>query len=155
MTRKQLVDLAILLGSDFCPKIKGIGPALAPDLIRIHKNIETVLQNLDKNKYEIPPNFDFEEVRKIFLEPRVHRANQTKIDWAKPREDQLVQFLCSKGVSETNAKQHVKRLLKVHPVSCLFFSNLEKCLIRYLPLPSLNRFLNGGPLIANGYLKRA
>ena len=118
MTRKQLVDLAILLGCDFCPKIKGIGPATAPELIRTHKNIETVLRNLDKNKFEIPPNFAFEEVRKIFLSPSVHPANQAKIDWVKPSDDQLTQFLCSKGMSGKNAKKNVNQLLKAHPVTC-------------------------------------
>ncbi len=119
MTLKELVDMAILLGSDFCPKIKGIGPVKALELIQTHKNIETVLENLDKSKFQIPPNFVFEEVRKIFLAPRVRPASQTKIDWIKPSEDQLTKFLCSKGMLEKNAKRNVKQFLKAYPVQLL------------------------------------
>ena len=43
----QFIDLCILLGCDYCDSIRGIGPKRAVDLIKQHKNIETILKNLD------------------------------------------------------------------------------------------------------------
>lgn len=53
----QFVDLCILLGCDYCDSIKGIGPKTALKLIREHKNIETILKNIDrgpKSKFTVP-----------------------------------------------------------------------------------------------------
>src|SRR5206468_10263933 len=44
VTREQLVDLAILIGTDFNGGIKGIGPKKALALIRKHANLESILQ---------------------------------------------------------------------------------------------------------------
>ena len=44
----QFTDLCILLGCDYCDSIKGIGQKRALDLIKQHRNIETILKNIDK-----------------------------------------------------------------------------------------------------------
>ena len=54
LTQAEFVDLCILLGCDYCDTIKGVGPKTALKLIREHKNIETILKNMDSNKYTIP-----------------------------------------------------------------------------------------------------
>ncbi len=61
ITREQLVDMAILIGTDFNPGIKGIGPKTGLKLIKKHGNLEQVLTHIDK---EIP---EYQEVRDIFL----------------------------------------------------------------------------------------
>ena len=50
-TMEQFVDMCILLGCDYCPRIHGIGPVKAFEAIKKHKTIETFLSNLDM--YEI------------------------------------------------------------------------------------------------------
>ena len=57
LTHDEFVDLCILLGCDYCDSIKGIGPVSALKLIREHKNIETILKNLNRDKYDIPANW--------------------------------------------------------------------------------------------------
>jgi len=57
LTHDEFVDLCILLGCDYCDSIKGIGPASAIKLIREHKNIETILKHLNRDKYKIPPEW--------------------------------------------------------------------------------------------------
>ncbi|NLL95271.1 MAG: flap endonuclease-1 [Thermoplasmatales archaeon] len=61
VTREQLVDVAILMGTDFNPGIKGIGPKRGLDLIRKHGDIESALAHVGG---EIP---GYQEVRDIFL----------------------------------------------------------------------------------------
>lgn len=48
MTMEQFIDLCILLGCDYCPTVRGIGPKKAFDLISQHKSIEAILENLDQ-----------------------------------------------------------------------------------------------------------
>lgn len=47
MDMDQFVDLCILLGCDYCPSIRGIGPKKAFELILAHKSIESILENID------------------------------------------------------------------------------------------------------------
>lgn len=44
----QFIDLCILLGCDYCESIKGIGPKKAIEMIKKHKSIEKVIENIDK-----------------------------------------------------------------------------------------------------------
>jgi flap endonuclease-1 len=65
VTREQLVDMALLIGTDFNEGVKGIGPKKALALIRKHGALEAALAELGKN-IEMK-----DEVRAIFLEPKV------------------------------------------------------------------------------------
>lgn len=64
ITHEQFVDLCILLGCDYCDTIRGIGPKTALSLIRKHKNIETILDVIDRNKYVVPDTYEPMEARK-------------------------------------------------------------------------------------------
>ena len=46
MDKNQFIDLCILLGCDYCDKIRGIGPKNAIKLIQEHKSIEKILENI-------------------------------------------------------------------------------------------------------------
>lgn len=48
MSMDQFVDLCILLGCDYCPTIRGIGPKKAFDLIVQYKSIENIIENIDQ-----------------------------------------------------------------------------------------------------------
>ncbi len=86
ITIEQLVDIGILVGTDFNEGIKGIGPKTALKLIKEHKNLENVLKKINK---EIR---DYDEVRKIFLEPKV--TDDYKIEWKNVDENAVKEFLC-------------------------------------------------------------
>lgn len=57
ISHDQFVDLCILLGCDYCDTIRGIGPKTALKLIREHKNIETILEHIDRKKYVVPDSY--------------------------------------------------------------------------------------------------
>lgn len=86
ISREQLVDLAILVGTDFNEGIRGIGPKKALGLVRKHGALEAVMKekNLEVENYE--------EVRKIFLKPNV--TEDYEIVWKEPDEDAVIDFLC-------------------------------------------------------------
>lgn len=60
MTMEQFIDLCILLGCDYCPTIRGIGPKKAHELIREHKTIENVLKKLDAKVRTRRPVLDWD-----------------------------------------------------------------------------------------------
>jgi len=72
ITREQLIDLAIMIGTDFHPGIKGIGPKTGLKLIKAHGTIEAICAEKDK---EIPNRLD--EIRAVFHNhPVVEVANE-------------------------------------------------------------------------------
>lgn len=78
-TMDMFIDLCILLGCDYCDTIRGIGTKRAFEMIEKHKNIETVIENLDKEKYPLPENFPYKEVRPLFTDPEVIKADTLEV----------------------------------------------------------------------------
>ena len=105
ITRKQLVDIAILVGTDFNPGIKGIGPKKALKLIQKHGTLENVMAT---KGYEIP---NYERVREIFLNPEV--TDDYEIRWHDPDMDGIKDYLCGKrDFSENRVTSAVNRLIE-------------------------------------------
>jgi len=65
VTREQLVELCILMGTDFNDGIRGIGPKKALKLIKEHGELKKVIEA------KCLTIESWEEVRRIFLEPNV------------------------------------------------------------------------------------
>jgi flap endonuclease-1 len=102
ITIEQLVDIGILVGTDFNEGIKGVGPKTALKLIKEHKNLENVLRNIGE---EIR---DYDEVRKIFLESRV--TDDYKIEWKNADENRVKEFLCTvHDFSENRVENALKK----------------------------------------------
>ena len=87
ITRKQLVDLSILMGTDFNPGIKGVGPKTALKLVKAHGQLEDMPGEIAE---KIPGNFD--EIRRLFLESDV--TDEYDIKSGSLNEEELVSFLC-------------------------------------------------------------
>ena len=76
LTREQLVDVGILIGTDFNPNsFYGIGPKKALKLIQQYKKLE----NIPKIKDELN-RIKFNEIRKIFLEPSVAKIDKIEFN---------------------------------------------------------------------------
>lgn len=67
----QFIDFCILLGCDYCESIRGVGPKRALELITQYKSIEKILENIDKKKYQVPEEWNYEKARELFLNPEV------------------------------------------------------------------------------------
>jgi len=88
ITRQQLIDLAILLGTDFNEGIKGIGPKTALNLIKNYGRIEDLPSEF-KSTLETQ---NLQEVRRFFLEPKV--TTDYALSYGDVQEDELYRFLC-------------------------------------------------------------
>ncbi|RNF10167.1 flap endonuclease-1 (FEN-1) [Trypanosoma rangeli] len=93
LTMPQFIDLCILLGCDYVPKIPGIGPQKAWEGIKKHGDIETLLQSLDTARHKVPDGFHYEEARQFFLAPEVIPGEEIEIQFCEPDEEGLIKFL--------------------------------------------------------------
>lgn len=106
ITREQLVDISIIIGTDFNEGIKGIGPKTALKLIKQYGRLE----NVNDIKHTISDDL-VSQVRNIFLKPNV--VDVEKLEWKNPDEEGIVSFLCSeKNFSEERVKNAINRLKK-------------------------------------------
>jgi len=105
ISREQLIDIAILVGTDYNEGIKGIGPKKALKLIKKHGSIEGALDEL---KTEIK---NLAEIRALFLNPDV--TSDYELGWKKPDSQAIVKFLCAAhDFSQSRVSKAVERLLE-------------------------------------------
>lgn len=76
----QFVDLCILLGCDYCETIRGIGPKRAIELVSQYKSIEEILENIDKSKYVVPEDWNYEQARQLFMNPEVADPEKVEVN---------------------------------------------------------------------------
>ena len=108
ITRKQLIDLAILIGTDFNGGIRGIGPKTALKLMKKHGGIENLPEGI---RSRVPPQY--EDVRKIFYAPAVS-SNYT-LEYGNLQEEELYDFLCDqRDFSRKGVETAVQRMKKFY-----------------------------------------
>jgi flap endonuclease-1 len=113
LTREQLVDVGILIGTDFNPDgVKGVGPKTAVKLIHENGKLENVISKNPEIK--ISPNPD--SIRRIFLEPEVRGDYSLK--WSKLDGEKVVAFLCGeRDFSEDRVRKALGKILAPTQVS--------------------------------------
>ena len=105
ISREQLVDIALLVGTDYNEGIKGIGPKKALKLIKKHGRIEDALIELNTTIKGL------EEIKTLFMDPRVTPDYELK--WKKPDASGITKFLCKEhDFSEARVSKAVERLLE-------------------------------------------
>jgi len=85
LTRDQLIDLCILMGTDFNEGVMGIGPKKGLKLIQEHGDLEGAMKVL---QVEIE---DYQEIRHIFKQ---YETNQDyRLEWKEPDRDKVLSLL--------------------------------------------------------------
>ena len=88
--QKQLVDMAILIGTDFNEGIKGIGPKKSLNLIKKAGNLENVIATMGSSE---APTFDeIKQIRQIFLKPKT--TEDYTLKWSPPDNEAVISLLC-------------------------------------------------------------
>jgi flap endonuclease-1 len=108
ISREQLIDLAILVGTDFNQGIHGVGPKTALKLIKNHGRLEELP---DRFKSQLPDNI--QELRTIFLNPTVTEDYEIKFKGID--ETGLRKFLCEeRGFSTDRVDLAIVRMHKFY-----------------------------------------
>jgi len=106
ITREQLVDLAILVGTDFNQGVKGIGPKKALKLIHDYGSIEQMPEEIRSELTE-----DLNNVRQVFLKPKV--LEKYLLKRSPPDRDGLIRFLSEeRGFNKERVERLTERLTR-------------------------------------------
>ncbi len=93
ITREQLVEIGILVGTDFNEGVKGVGP-------------KTALKKVKNSEFE-----NYEDVKKIFLDPKV--TDEYTVLFKKPEKNGITEFLCDeRDFSYDRVENGIKRMEK-------------------------------------------
>ncbi len=114
----QLVDIGILIGTDYFPGIKGLGPKKSLTLIKKHNRIENVIVQ-ENAKYDfsgLTPEA-IKKVRKLFLFPEVNNSIDD-IHWNYPNKSTVLKLLC---------EEHYLNKERVENNLTKLSNNYEKC----------------------------
>lgn len=68
-----------MLGCDYTSSIKGVGPKRAIELIKTHKSLEKILENLDTKKFTVPEDWNYKDARQLFVEPEVQNPEEIDV----------------------------------------------------------------------------
>ncbi len=101
ITREQLVDIALLIGTDYNEGVKGIGIKKAYKYIKTYGDIFKTLRVLRVNQEGI------EEIRNFFLNPPV--TDDYKIKFKEPDRDKVIELLCEE---HDFSKERVEKALE-------------------------------------------
>jgi len=105
ITREQLVDIGILIGTDFNPDgFTRIGPKTALKLIRNHLRLEDI-PGINEQLAEV----DYDQIRKIFLEPDVA---DTDIEFGEVDYDGVSDYLVSRDFAPERVRSSLNRIKK-------------------------------------------
>jgi len=86
ITREGLIDLALLVGTDFNDGVHGIGPKKALALVQQHGSIEAMSAEIRDAVGDVT------SLRQIYLRPDV--TDEYSIEFGEPDLDGIVRFLC-------------------------------------------------------------
>lgn len=108
ISRNQLIDLAILVGTDFNKGVKGIGPKTALKLLKERGRLEDLP---GKIRSKMPRHY--KEVRKTFLSPKI--TSDYTLQYNDLQKEKLYEFLCDqRGFSKSRVRIAIQRMQKVH-----------------------------------------
>ncbi len=104
ISQDQLIDLAILVGTDYDPGVHGIGPRKALALLREHQRIEELPKAI---REQLPSDYD--AIRDLFRDPPVLKEYELRQGPVDP--EGVVSFLCEeKDFSRERVAQVLERL---------------------------------------------
>jgi len=106
ITYEQLVDVGILIGTDFNPDgIEGLGPKTALKLIKEHGTLEQTLPFVKNAQFPAEP----QRIREIFLNPAV--SDRYRIEWKEPDVEGLVSFMVKeRDFSEDRVRKTLEKM---------------------------------------------
>ena len=118
LTREQLVDFAILLGTDFNPDgFEGVGPATALKYLKKHGRLEEVTELRDKLS-RVP----YKEIRDLYLHaPSIKGVHP---EWKTMDKDRVLSFLV--GEHSFSRDRVVSALARVESMPAASTETLEK-----------------------------
>lgn len=101
VTMDQFIDICILLGSDYCDTIYGLGEKKIVSFVKKYEDIEGILKWITKSdpkSISASSEFksEYKETRKYFQKPKVIHKDDIKLKWSQPDVMKVLEYLESK-----------------------------------------------------------
>jgi flap endonuclease-1 len=104
LTREQLVDCAILIGTDYNEGIHGVGPVKAVNLVKKHGNLEGALASLGAKMADV------DEVRGLYFK---HPVDKKFVPRPKPADEAAtLRFLTQRGIPQKRGQDLLDALAR-------------------------------------------
>jgi len=84
--RKKLIDMGIMIGTDFNEGIKGIGPKKALAYAKEGKSVKQVYKEMEQE-----PEVDLDELRELFLKHDI--TNKYELKWGNVKKPEIIKIL--------------------------------------------------------------
>ena len=107
---ESLIDLALLVGTDFNPGVHGIGPKKALALVQRHGRIEAMPAEISDAVGEV------RAIRELYLRPDV--TDHYEVEFREPDQDGVIRFLCEEH--QFSRDRVMAALARAFPPSRLF-----------------------------------
>jgi len=107
LTYEQLIDVGILIGTDFNPDgIRGLGPKTALKMVKQYGTLENSLPHIRNASFPVEPNC----IRQVFLHPEV--TDDYKLRWCEPNVEGVVDLMVrQKEFSEDRVRKSLEKML--------------------------------------------
>jgi len=102
VTREQLVDVCIMIGTDFNAGVNGIGPKKGLKLIQKYGTLEKVMDDTD---IDIP---EYEDVREIFLNGP--KSDDYSVKIAEMDKEGILDLMTEYGFSEDRVNSVISKI---------------------------------------------
>ena len=106
ISREQLIDIAILVGTDFNEGIKGYGPKKSLKLIKEKGRLEDTLDKLGDTEDHLTSQ-EIESLRNIFLKPPI--ITDYVVSWSQLDSSAVIHLLCDE---HQFSRDRVKQVLE-------------------------------------------
>ena len=107
LSREQLIIVGMLVGTDYAPGIKGVGPKTALKIVKENKTLGKVLKNVDWSS-DVDPHRIYE----FFLKPPIFE--KYSIEWREPDRDKIMELMVEKhDFSMERIEKAVDKLMEI------------------------------------------
>ncbi len=124
LTHSQFIDICILLGTDYCPSIRGLKPLQIYEKYKATGDMESFISYLESHRdelnwhYNIPANFltKWQQTKDYYQNHRAYDGEiTTKLEWTKPNKKELYQLLCGTyGFNEDMTRIHINTIQHIY-----------------------------------------
>jgi flap endonuclease-1 len=110
VSREQLIDIGIMLGTDFNPDgFKGIGPKKAKKIIEEYGSLKAAIE---RGAIEVDPHIDVDAIREIFLNPKT--TGEYRLEWRELDGERVKKILCENhDFSVERVEAALQRVMKM------------------------------------------
>lgn len=145
LTREELINLSIILGTDYAPGIRGLGTIHAYELfMKFDKNVEKMIDYLKyynaegikegrEVKFIIPDGYldIHKKAKEYYLYTKVVNPYQLNVEWNKPNYDSLTNFLKENQLNPDNINKRINELKELYNKHIALKQDTEWSTINY------------------------